>query len=55
VEKVSQSRMLKNIDWEDITKDRREFIHGDFGNENRKDLCIYKIAKDSLLRIRYFL
>jgi hypothetical protein len=30
LEKVSQSRMLKNIDWEDITKDRREFIHRGF-------------------------
>jgi len=43
----------KNIDWEDITKDSEGNLYiGDFGNnENtRKDLCIYKIAKDSLLK-----
>lgn len=40
-----------NIDWEDITKDSQENLYiGDFGNNDniRKDLAIYKIAKDSL-------
>jgi hypothetical protein len=40
-----------NIDWEDITKDSKGDLYiGDFGNnENaRKDLCIYKVSKDSL-------
>lgn len=40
-----------NIDWEDITKDSNGDLYiGDFGNnENaRKDLCIYKVSKDSL-------
>ncbi len=38
-----------NVDWEDITKDKNDNIYiGDFGNnENeRKDLCIYKVAKN---------
>ncbi|MEY4927642.1 MAG: hypothetical protein RI894_2078 [Bacteroidota bacterium] len=37
---------VKNIDWEDITKDERGNVFiGDFGNnhQNRKNLCIYKI------------
>ncbi|MDG2433303.1 SdiA-regulated domain-containing protein [Flavobacterium sp.] len=41
----------KNRDWEDITKDQAGNIYiGDFGNNNndRKDLCIYKINKESL-------
>lgn len=41
----------KNVDWEDITKDEQGNIYiGDFGNNNngRKDLCIYKIDKESL-------
>ena len=41
----------KNIDWEDITKDKNGNLYiGDFGNnENtRQDLCIYKIAKEAL-------
>jgi hypothetical protein len=41
----------ENIDWEEITKDKEGNLYiGDFGNnENkREDLCIYKIAKDSL-------
>ncbi|MGM8361108.1 hypothetical protein ACSV4D_04230 [Flavobacterium sp. ARAG 55.4] len=41
----------QNIDWEDITKDQEENLYiGDFGNNanDRKDLGIYKIAKDSL-------
>ncbi|MES2239916.1 MAG: hypothetical protein V4497_06595 [Bacteroidota bacterium] len=41
----------ENIDWEDITKDKEDNLYiGDFGNNDneRKDLAIYKIAKDSL-------
>ncbi|SHM43194.1 SdiA-regulated domain-containing protein [Flavobacterium xinjiangense] len=41
----------KNIDWEDITKDKAGNLYvGDFGNnENiRQDLCIYKMDKKSL-------
>jgi hypothetical protein len=41
----------KNEDWEDITEDQQGNIYiGDFGNNNndRKDLCIYKINKESL-------
>lgn len=40
-----------NIDWEDITKDKAGNLYiGDFGNNDnvRKDLCIYKIDKNSL-------
>jgi hypothetical protein len=40
-----------NEDWEDITKDQQGNLYiGDFGNNNndRKDLCIYKINKESL-------
>ena len=40
-----------NVDWEDITKDSEENLYiGDFGNNanDRKDLAIYKIDKDSL-------
>ena len=42
----------KNIDWEDITKDQEGNLYiGDFGNSSntRTDLCIYKIAKESLV------
>ena len=41
----------KNVDWEDITKDKNGNIYiGDFGNNDndRKDLCIYKINKNQL-------
>lgn len=41
----------KNIDWEDLTKDNSGNLYiGDFGNNDneRKDLCIYKISKDKL-------
>lgn len=41
----------ENIDWEDITKDSKENLYiGDFGNNSneRKDLAIYKIDRDSL-------
>lgn len=40
-----------NTDWEDITKDSQDNLYiGDFGNNDngRRDLAIYKIAKDSL-------
>ncbi|KLT68276.1 hypothetical protein [Flavobacterium sp. ABG] len=40
-----------NVDWEDITKDQAGNIYiGDFGNNDnkRKDLCIYKVAKNEL-------
>ncbi|GGF12016.1 SdiA-regulated domain-containing protein [Flavobacterium limi] len=40
-----------NTDWEDITKDKEGNIYiGDFGNNDneRQDLCIYKVAKDEL-------
>ncbi|WET01621.1 SdiA-regulated domain-containing protein [Flavobacterium sp. YJ01] len=40
-----------NIDWEDITKDKAGNIYiGDFGNNDneRRDLCIYKVAKNQL-------
>ena len=40
-----------NIDWEDITKDKEGNLYiGDFGNNDneRKDLCIYKVDKLSL-------
>jgi hypothetical protein len=42
---------IKNIDWEDITKDKEGNIYiGDFGNNenSRQDLCIYKIDEKSL-------
>lgn len=41
----------KNIDWEDLASDLEGNLYiGDFGNNDnkRKDLCIYKISKDSL-------
>ncbi len=40
-----------NVDWEDITKDKCGNIYiGDFGNNDnqRRDLCIYKVAKNQL-------
>lgn len=40
-----------NVDWEDLTKDSDGNLYiGDFGNNDntRKDLCIYKVSKDSL-------
>ena len=46
-----------NVDWEDITKDQQGNLYiGDFGNNDneRKDLCIYKIAKDSLSKTETF-
>lgn len=55
-EKGQQQRKVtiaqtENVDWEDITKDNEGNLYiGDFGNNDneRKDLTIYKIAKDSL-------
>ncbi|MCI9844793.1 SdiA-regulated domain-containing protein [Flavobacterium pectinovorum] len=41
----------KNVDWEDITKDKSGNIYiGDFGNNDneRRDLCIYKVNKNQL-------
>lgn len=41
----------RNVDWEDITKDKSGNIYiGDFGNNDneRKDLCIYKVNKNQL-------
>ncbi|MFH6968567.1 SdiA-regulated domain-containing protein [Flavobacterium sp. FlaQc-28] len=40
-----------NVDWEDITKDKKGNLYiGDFGNNDneRKDLCIYKVDKTQL-------
>ncbi|WP_140486801.1 hypothetical protein [Flavobacterium sp. GSA192] len=51
IQKTLTIAQTQNIDWEDITKDGQGNLYiGDFGNnENtRKDLAIYKIAKDSL-------
>ncbi|HJS00584.1 MAG TPA: hypothetical protein VJ780_06585 [Flavobacterium sp.] len=51
LEKSITIAQTENIDWEDITKDQQENLYiGDFGNNDneRKDLAIYKIAKDSL-------
>jgi len=51
LEKTITISQTDNVDWEDITKDNEENLYiGDFGNNanDRKDLAIYKIAKDSL-------
>ncbi|MBW4361584.1 esterase-like activity of phytase family protein [Flavobacterium taihuense] len=51
VEKAITIENTLNIDWEDITKDAAGNLYiGDFGNNDnvRKDLCIYKINKNSL-------
>lgn len=51
VEKTITIQNTSNIDWEDITKDKQGNLYiGDFGNNNndRKDLCIYKIDKKDL-------
>lgn len=51
LEKTIAIAETQNIDWEDITKDKADNLYlGDFGNNDnmRKDLAIYKIAKDSL-------
>lgn len=51
IEKTLTIENTSNIDWEDITKDAAGNLYiGDFGNNDnlRKDLCIYKIDKNSL-------
>jgi len=51
IEKNITIAQTENIDWEDISKDKQDNLYiGDFGNNanERKDLAIYKIAKDSL-------
>lgn len=42
-----------NVDWEDITTDKKGNIYiGDFGNNDnqRTDLCIYKVTKEELTK-----
>lgn len=42
-----------NIDWEDITMDNKGYLYiGDIGNNdnNRKDLCIYKVNSKGILK-----
>lgn len=51
IQKTITIAQTQNIDWEDITKDSKDNLYiGDFGNNanERKDLAIYKIDKDSL-------
>lgn len=51
LEKTITISNADNIDWEDITKDKNGNIYiGDFGNNDneRRDLCIYKVAKNEL-------
>jgi len=51
LEKTITVSNARNVDWEDITKDKSGNIYiGDFGNNDneRKDLCIYKVAKNQL-------
>lgn len=51
IEKTITIENTANVDWEDITKDASGNVYiGDFGNNDnvRKDLCIYKIDKNSL-------
>lgn len=51
IEKTVTIENTINTDWEDITKDAVGNLYiGDFGNNDnvRKDLCIYKIDKESL-------
>ena len=51
LEKTIAITNAKNVDWEDITKDQKGNIYiGDFGNNDneRQDLCIYKVAKEEL-------
>lgn len=47
---------LRNKDWEAITSDSLNLYIGDFGNNvgNRKDLVIYRIPFDSVVRARSF-
>lgn len=51
LEKTITISNATNVDWEDITKDKTGNIYiGDFGNNDneRRDLCIYKLAKNQL-------
>lgn len=51
LEKTITISNATNVDWEDITKDKNDNIYiGDFGNNDneRRDLCIYKINKNQL-------
>ena len=51
LEKTITIENTQNIDWEDITKDSEGNLYiGDFGNNDndRQDLCIYKIDKNTL-------
>ncbi|MBE8726975.1 SdiA-regulated domain-containing protein [Flavobacterium hungaricum] len=51
IEKTITIENAKNVDWEDITKDKQGNVYiGDFGNNDndRTDLCIYKLAKSEL-------
>ncbi|QOG04195.1 hypothetical protein [Flavobacterium sp. MDT1-60] len=51
LDKIITITNAKNVDWEDITKDKKGNIYiGDFGNNDneRKDLCIYKVNKNQL-------
>lgn len=51
IEKTITISNASNVDWEDITKDKAGNIYiGDFGNNDnkRRDLCIYKVAKNQL-------
>ena len=52
IEKTLTIENTENIDWEDITKDKEGNLYiGDFGNNDneRKDLCIYKMDKKSVI------
>ena len=51
IERTITIENARNVDWEEITKDKAGNLYiGDFGNNgnDRKDLCIYKIDKKSL-------
>jgi hypothetical protein len=51
LEKTITITNAENVDWEDITKDKNDNLYiGDFGNNDneRKDLCIYKVNKTEL-------
>ncbi|PKB18288.1 hypothetical protein [Flavobacterium sp. 5] len=51
IDKAISITNAANVDWEDITKDKKGNIYiGDFGNNDneRRDLCIYKVAKGEL-------
>lgn len=50
IEKQINIPHAKNVDWESIAQDSTSIYIGDFGNNsgNRKDLCIYKVAKENL-------